>query len=85
MAEDFETGKRACTQPGSAVLNCTGSGSGHCVVHNPPALQRMERRGIDKSFKNGPALAGHRAQAVRDAIAETIMETTGASTPIAGL
>lgn len=37
-------------------------------------LPRMERHGIDKSVKNGPALAGHGAEAVRDAIAETIME-----------
>jgi len=37
-------------------------------------LPRMERHGMDKSVKNGPALAGHGAEAVRDAIAETIME-----------
>jgi IS30 family transposase len=37
-------------------------------------LPRMERHGIDKSVKNGPALAGHGAEAVRDAIAETIMD-----------
>jgi IS30 family transposase len=37
-------------------------------------LPRMEGHGIDKSVKNGPALAGHGAEAVRDAIAETIME-----------
>lgn len=37
-------------------------------------LPRMERHGIDNSVKNGPALAGHGAEAVRDVIAETIME-----------
>ncbi len=37
-------------------------------------LPRMEGHGIDKSVKNGPALAGHGAEPVRDAIAETIME-----------
>ncbi len=37
-------------------------------------LPRMERHGIDKSVKNGPALTGHGAEAVRDAIAESIME-----------
>ncbi|NTA40573.1 IS30 family transposase [Agrobacterium salinitolerans] len=37
-------------------------------------LPRMQGHGIDKSVKNGPALAGHGAEAVRDAIAETIME-----------
>src|SRR5690606_11450279 len=31
-------------------------------------LPRMERHGMDKSVKNGPALAGHGAEAVRDAI-----------------
>ncbi|MGO7778452.1 IS30 family transposase, partial [Rhizobium johnstonii] len=37
-------------------------------------LPRMERHGLEKSVKNGPALAGHGAEEVRDAIAETIME-----------
>jgi IS30 family transposase len=37
-------------------------------------LPRMERHGMDKSVKNGPALAGHGAEAVRDAIASTIMD-----------
>ncbi len=37
-------------------------------------LPRMERHGKDKSVKNGPALAGHGAEAVRDAIAGTIMD-----------
>jgi len=37
-------------------------------------LPRMERHGMDKSVKNGPALAGHGAEAVRDAIAGTIMD-----------
>src|SRR5690606_20461961 len=37
-------------------------------------LPRMERHGRGKAVKNGPALAGHGAVAVRDAIAETIME-----------
>jgi IS30 family transposase len=35
-------------------------------------LPRMEGHGIQPSIKNGPALAGHGAEAVRDAIAETI-------------
>lgn len=35
-------------------------------------LPRMEAHGTGKSVKNGPALAGHGAQAVRDAIAGTI-------------
>lgn len=35
-------------------------------------LPRMEGHGTGKSVKNGPALAGHGAQAVRDAIAGTI-------------
>jgi IS30 family transposase len=34
----------------------------------------MERHGIEKTAKKGPALAGHGAEAVRDAIAETLME-----------
>lgn len=37
-------------------------------------LPRMEGHGTAKSIKNGPALAGHGAEAVRDAIAGTIME-----------
>lgn len=37
-------------------------------------LPRMEGHGNAKSIKNGPALAGHGAEAVRDAIAGTIME-----------
>ena len=37
-------------------------------------LPRMEDHGKAKSLKNGPALAGHGAEAVRDAIAGTIME-----------
>jgi IS30 family transposase len=37
-------------------------------------LPRMERHGMDKPVKNGPALAGHGAEAVRDAIAGTIMD-----------
>ena len=35
-------------------------------------LPRMEGHGAGKSVKNGPALAGHGAEAVRDAIAGTI-------------
>lgn len=35
-------------------------------------LPRMEGHGTGKSVKNGPALAGHGAEAVRDAIARTI-------------
>jgi IS30 family transposase len=37
-------------------------------------LPRMGDHGKAKSIKNGPALAGHGAEAVRDAIAGTIME-----------
>jgi IS30 family transposase len=37
-------------------------------------LPRMEGHGTAKSIKNGPALAGHGAEAVRYAIAGTIME-----------
>ena len=37
-------------------------------------LPRMEGHGLTKSIKNGPALAGHGAEAVRDAIVGTIME-----------
>jgi len=37
-------------------------------------LPRMEGHGLSKSIKNGPALAGHGAEAVRDAIVGTIME-----------
>ena len=36
-------------------------------------LPRMEGHGTAKSIKNGPALAGHGAEAVRDAIASTLM------------
>lgn len=35
-------------------------------------LPRLEGHGTGKSVKNGPAIAGHGAEAVRDAIAETI-------------
>ena len=35
-------------------------------------LPRMEGHGTGKSVKNGPALGGHGAEAVRDAIAETV-------------
>jgi IS30 family transposase len=35
-------------------------------------LPRMDGHGVQPSVKNGPALAGHGAEAVRDAIAETI-------------
>jgi hypothetical protein len=35
-------------------------------------LPRMDGYGTEPRVKNGPALAGHGAQAVRDAIAETI-------------
>lgn len=37
-------------------------------------LPRMEGHGKTNSIKNGPALAGHGAEAVRDAISETIMD-----------
>ncbi len=37
-------------------------------------LPRMESHGTTKPIKNGPALAGHGAEAVRDAISETIMD-----------
>lgn len=37
-------------------------------------LPRMEGHGKAKSVKNGPALAGHGAEAVRDAISKTIMD-----------
>lgn len=37
-------------------------------------LPRMAGHGVVKSIKNGPALAGHGAEAVRDAIVGTIME-----------
>lgn len=37
-------------------------------------LPRMEGHGKVRSIKNGPALAGHGAEAVRDAIADTIMD-----------
>lgn len=37
-------------------------------------LPRMEGHGKGISVKNGPALAGHGAEAVRDAIAATIMD-----------
>ena len=37
-------------------------------------LPRMEGHGTAKSIKNGPALAGHGAEAVRDAIVATMME-----------
>ena len=37
-------------------------------------LPRMEGHGLTKSIKKGPALAGHGAEAVRDAIVGTIME-----------
>lgn len=37
-------------------------------------LPRMEGHGKAKSVKNGPALAGHGAEAVRDAIFKTIMD-----------
>ena len=36
-------------------------------------LPRMEGHGVEPSIKNGPALAGHGAEAVRDAIARTIV------------
>jgi IS30 family transposase len=35
-------------------------------------LPRMDGHGIEPAIKNGPALAGHGAEAVRDAIAEVI-------------
>lgn len=37
-------------------------------------LPRMERYSKDKAVRNGPALAGHGAEAVRDAIVGTIMD-----------
>lgn len=37
-------------------------------------LPRMEGHGTGKPVKNGPALAGHGAEAVREAIAETISD-----------
>jgi hypothetical protein len=37
-------------------------------------LPRMEGHGKAKSVKNGPALAGHGAEAVRDAVSKTIMD-----------
>jgi IS30 family transposase len=37
-------------------------------------LPRMEGHGSDARMKNGPALAGHGAEAVRDAITRTIIE-----------
>lgn len=37
-------------------------------------LPRMEGHGKAKSVRNGPALAGHGAEAVRDAISKTIMD-----------
>ena len=37
-------------------------------------LPRMEAHGKAKSVKNGPALAGHGAEAVRDAVSKNIMD-----------
>jgi hypothetical protein len=38
------------------------------LLHRP----RMDGNGIEPAIKNGPALAGHGAEAVRDAIGEVI-------------
>jgi IS30 family transposase len=38
-----------------------------------PRLPPMEGHGVEPRVKNGPPLAGHGAEAVRDAIADTIM------------
>jgi len=40
-------------------------------------LPRMEGHGVEPRMKNGPALAGHGAEAVRDAIAATITTLPG--------
>ena len=48
-------------------------------------LPRMEGHGTSPRAKNGPALAGHGAEAVRDAIAATITTLPGAAAPVADL
>ena len=71
---------------GDLILGLGSSAVGTLVERTTPAkprsglrgftmllhLPRMEGHGAGPSIKNGPALAGHGAEAVRDAIARTI-------------
>lgn len=57
-----------------SVLAAPRSAHWSNAQHGSQCSCTMERHGIDKSAKNGPALAGHGAEAVRDAIAESTME-----------
>ncbi len=46
-------------------------------MHWNPHLPRMDGHGGAPRVKNGPALAGHGAEAVRDAIARTVTTLPG--------
>ena len=48
-------------------------------------LPRMDGHGASRGVKNGPALAGHGAEAVRDAIASTDHDAARAAAPVADL
>lgn len=62
---------------GDLILGLNSSAIGTLVERTPRftlllRLPQMDGHGIEARAKNGPALAGHGAEAVRDAIAEAI-------------
>ena len=68
-----------CTVTGKEISSCgLGSSAISTLVERTTRftmllhLPRMARHGVDAGLKNGPALAGHGAEAVRDSITGTI-------------
>ena len=59
--------------PGSWEFGDRHFGGAHDALHSAAVLPRMAGHSHEARVKNGPALAGHGAEAVRDAITRTIV------------
>jgi len=60
------------SHPGIGQFRDRHAGGAHDAVHDAAALAADGEHGVDARVKNGPALAGHGAEAVRDSITGTI-------------